>query len=81
MTPFVTIQYAPHPKFRRDGDDLREDLAVSLEDAVLGAKVRVPTLSGAVELNVPAWTSGGAHLPPARQGHAQGRRRPWAICW
>lgn len=56
---FVTVQYAPHPKFRRDGDDLRTDLAVSLEDAVLGAKVRVPTLSGAVELNVPAWTSGG----------------------
>ncbi len=56
---FVTINYAPHATFRRDGDDLRTDLAVALEDAVLGAKVRVPTLSGAVELNIPAWTSGG----------------------
>ncbi|MGU3494106.1 DnaJ C-terminal domain-containing protein [Xanthobacteraceae bacterium A53D] len=56
---FVTITYAPHPKFRREGDDLRTELMLPLEDAVLGAKVRVPTLSGAVELNVPAWTSGG----------------------
>ncbi len=56
---FVTIAYAPHPRFRRDGEDLRTEVMVPLEDAVLGAKVRVPTLSGAVELNVPAWTSGG----------------------
>ncbi|GGF82907.1 molecular chaperone DnaJ [Azorhizobium oxalatiphilum] len=56
---FVTISYAPHAKFRREGDDLRSELMLPLEDATLGAKVRVPTLSGAVELNIPAWTSGG----------------------
>ncbi|WP_029006042.1 DnaJ C-terminal domain-containing protein [Azorhizobium doebereinerae] len=73
---FVTITYAPHPRFRREGDDLRTEIMVPLEDAVLGAKVRVPTLSGAVELNIPAWTSGGRTfrlrgkgMPKADGGH------------
>ncbi len=56
---YVTISYAPHGVFTRDGDDLRQDVDVSLADAVLGTKVRVPTLSGEVDLSVPAWTSGG----------------------
>ncbi|MFG1478903.1 J domain-containing protein [Xanthobacter sp. V4C-4] len=56
---YVTISYAPHPVFERDGDDLRQNVDVALADAVLGSKVRVPTLSGTVELNIPAWTSGG----------------------
>ncbi|TCT03327.1 DnaJ C-terminal domain-containing protein [Aquabacter spiritensis] len=73
---FVTISYAAHPQFRREGDDLRYEAPVPLEDAVLGAKVRVPTLSGAVDLNIPAWTSGGRvfrlrgkGLPKASGGH------------
>lgn len=73
---YVTISYAAHPQFRREGEDLRYEAAVPLEDAVLGAKVRVPTLSGAVDLNVPAWTSGGRTfrlrgkgLPKATGGH------------
>lgn len=56
---YVTISYAAHGVFERDGDDLRQNVDVPLADAVLGAKVRVRTLTGAVELNVPAWTSGG----------------------
>ncbi|MFG1440958.1 J domain-containing protein, partial [Xanthobacter sp. V0B-10] len=56
---YVTISYAPHPVFERDGDDLRQNLDVPLSDAVLGAKARVETLSGTVELSIPAWTSGG----------------------
>lgn len=73
---YVTITYAPHAMFERDGDDLKQAVDVPLPDAVLGAKVRVPTLSGAVELNVPAWTSGGKvfrlrgkGLPHAAGGH------------
>jgi DnaJ-class molecular chaperone len=54
----VTLAFKPHPQFRIEGTDLRHDLPVSLEDAVLGAKVRVPTLEGAVDLNIPAWTTG-----------------------
>jgi DnaJ-class molecular chaperone len=55
----ITVSIAPHPVFRREGDDLRLDLPVTLYEAVLGAKVRVPTLDGAVELAIPAGTNSG----------------------
>jgi DnaJ-class molecular chaperone len=45
--------------FERDGNDLRLDLPVALYEAVLGGKVRVPTLDGAVEIAIPAGTSSG----------------------
>ncbi len=55
----ITVTIAPHPVFTRDGKDLRLDLPVTLYEAVLGGKVRVPTLGGAVELAIPAGTSSG----------------------
>jgi DnaJ-class molecular chaperone len=58
----VTIQIQPHPYFRRDGDDVRLDLPVTLDEAVNGAKVRAPTVSGAVMLSVPAGSSSGKVL-------------------
>src|SRR5947209_415296 len=58
----VTLHYAPHPLFKVDGRDLKLELPIALYEAVLGAKVRAPTLSGAVEITVPASTSGGRVL-------------------
>lgn len=55
----ITVRVEPHPFFKRDGDDLRVEVPVTLYEAVLGAKVRVPTLEGAVEVKVPPGTSGG----------------------
>ena len=55
----ITVTIAPHPVFKRDGGDLRMELPVTLYEAVLGAKVRVPTLDGAVELAIPPGTSSG----------------------
>jgi DnaJ-class molecular chaperone len=55
----ITISIAPHPVFKVDGSDLRVDLPITLYEAVLGAKVRAPTLSGAVELSIPKNTSSG----------------------
>jgi DnaJ-class molecular chaperone len=55
----ITISIAPHAFFKVDGSDLRVDLPVTLYEAVLGAKVRVPTLNGAVELSIPKNTSSG----------------------
>ena len=49
----VTIRFEKSRQFRRDGNDLRTDVALTLYEAVLGAKVRVPTLDGPVELNLP----------------------------
>lgn len=51
----VTIKFAKHKQFRRDGNDLRVDVPITLYEAVLGGKVRVPTLTGAVELTLPAY--------------------------
>jgi len=55
----ITISIAPHPFFKVDGSDLRVELPITLYEAVLGAKVRVPTLGGAVELSIPKNTSSG----------------------
>ncbi|HEU5018682.1 MAG TPA: DnaJ C-terminal domain-containing protein [Pseudolabrys sp.] len=55
----ITVTVAPHPLFKPDGADLRLDLPITLYEAVLGGKVRVPTLDGAVELAIPAGTSSG----------------------
>ncbi|HNJ48320.1 MAG TPA: DnaJ C-terminal domain-containing protein [Novosphingobium sp.] len=58
----VTIQFQPHAFFRRDGDNLRLDLPISLDEAVGGAKVKVPTAEGAVMLTVAPGTSSGKTL-------------------
>jgi DnaJ-class molecular chaperone len=55
----ITVTIAPHPFFKVDGNDLRVELPITLYEAVLGGKVRVPTLGGAVELSVPKNTSSG----------------------
>jgi len=55
----ITVSVAPHPLFERDGANLRLNLPITLYEAVLGGKVRVPTLEGAVELAVPPGTSSG----------------------
>lgn len=72
----VTVLFQKHPQFRVSGHDLEIDAPIALEDAVLGGRVRVPTLSGAVELNLPAGTTGakelrlkGKGLPTKAGGH------------
>jgi DnaJ-class molecular chaperone len=55
----ITVHIAPHPYFKVDGSDIRLDLPITLYEAVLGGKVRVPTLGGAVELSIPKNTSSG----------------------
>jgi DnaJ-class molecular chaperone len=55
----ITVSIAPHAFFKVDGSDLRIDLPITLYEAVLGAKVRVPTLGSAVELSIPKNTSSG----------------------
>ncbi len=55
----VTVEFVPHPLFKVDGDTLRLDLPVTLDEAVLGAKVRVPTLTGSGTMTIPARSDGG----------------------
>lgn len=58
----VTIQLQSHPFFRRDGDDIRVDVPITLDEAVSGAKVKVPTVEGPVMLTVPPSSSSGMTL-------------------
>jgi DnaJ-class molecular chaperone len=58
----ITLKLAPHAYFSRDGADVRLDLPIDLKEAVLGAKVRVPTVDGAVTLSIPPGTSAGKTL-------------------
>ncbi len=58
----IQVTVAPHPYLSRDGNDLRMDLPVTLKEAVLGAKVPVPTLSGAINLSLPPNSNSGTVL-------------------
>jgi DnaJ-class molecular chaperone len=58
----VTIRYAAHPLFKVEGRDLRLDVPITLYEAVLGARVRVPTLSSEVEVSIAPGSSGGRVL-------------------
>jgi DnaJ-class molecular chaperone len=55
----ITLQVTPHADLTVDGMDLRADIAVPFDDAVLGGSVRVPTINGAVELKIPPRTNSG----------------------
>lgn len=58
----ITIEIEPHRFFRREGDDVRVDLPITLDEAVKGARVRVPTVDGPVMMTVKPGTSGGTVL-------------------
>jgi DnaJ-class molecular chaperone len=55
----ITVTITPHPVFTLEGVDVRLELPITLYEATLGAKVRVPTLDKPVEITVPPWTSSG----------------------
>jgi len=58
----IGISVLPHPFFTRKGDDIYLDLPISLKEAVLGARIRVPTPAGAVTVAVPKWSNTGRLL-------------------
>ncbi|MCB2087816.1 MAG: DnaJ C-terminal domain-containing protein [Sphingomonadaceae bacterium] len=55
----VTVSIDRHSFFRRDGDDVRMDLPITLDEALHGAQVKCPTVDGAVMLTIKPGTSGG----------------------
>jgi len=58
----IEVHVAPHPLFRRDGDNVLIDLPVSLSEAVLGARVAVPTVTGPVTMTIPKGSDAGRQL-------------------
>ena len=65
---FVEIAVLPHPVFRRDGDDIVMDLPVTFDEAVLGAKVETPTISGRLRVSIPEGSSSGQTLRLRHKG-------------
>ncbi len=55
----VTIEIAPHRALTREGDDVLLTLPIKLDEAVLGAKIRMPTAEGMVSLSIPPGTASG----------------------
>jgi DnaJ-class molecular chaperone len=72
----IEIQVRPHPQFRRDGDDILVEVPVTLAEAVLGAKIPVPTVTGAVTVTVPKHADSGTRLRLRGKGVAAHGGRP-----
>ncbi len=58
----ITLSVRPHPVFSRDGDDILVTLPVTIDEAILGAKVAAPTITGPVSLTIPPGASSGRVL-------------------
>ncbi|WP_095012258.1 DnaJ C-terminal domain-containing protein [Tsuneonella mangrovi] len=67
----VTISVESHPFFRREGDNVRLDLPITLSEAVNGAKVKVPTVDGPVMLTIKPGTSGGTVMRLGGKGFSK----------
>jgi DnaJ-class molecular chaperone len=55
----LSIAITKHPYFQPDGSNLRLEVPLTIHEAMVGAKVKIPTLSGAIRVNVPAGTQTG----------------------
>jgi DnaJ-class molecular chaperone len=74
----IEVSIRPHPYFSRDGQDIKLELPVSLQEAVLGATITVPTVVGKVSMKIPAGSNTGTTLrlkgkgSPSRSGKPAG---------
>ena len=77
----VEIRVRPHPHFKRAGDDIALDLPITIDEAVLGAKIEVPTVSGRVPLTIPKGTSSGRVFRLKGKGVRNATTGTPAISW
>jgi len=74
----ITVTVDPHPYFTRDGRNLSVEVPITVPEAILGARVDVPTLDGFKTLTIPPGSSSGQKLRlkgqgvPASKGHPEG---------
>lgn len=74
----ITVEVEPHPYFTRAGRDLSVEVPIGVAEAILGARVEVPTLGGSKTLTIPPGTSSGQRLRlrgqgvPASKSHPEG---------
>ena len=65
---YVTVHVQPHERFRRQGDDLCVTIPIGVHDAVLGARIDVPSLEGPVKLRIPPGTQAGQRFRLRERG-------------
>ena len=79
---YITAQVAPHPVFRREGDDVHMVLPIAVHEAALGARIDVPALDGSARLRVPPGTQSGQRFRLRGRGVASmrdGRRGDFLV--
>ena len=72
----LAVHVTPHKFFRREGNDLHLDLPITIAEAYGGAKVRVPTIDGAVTLKVPERSQTGSVVRMRGKGVARKGEEP-----
>jgi molecular chaperone DnaJ len=65
---FITVQVAPHPLYRREGDDLHLVVPIAIHEAALGARIDVPTPDGGARVRVPPGTQSGQRFRLRERG-------------
>ncbi len=65
---FITVSVKPHRLFRREGNDIHLTLPITIDEAILGAKVEVPTIDGPVRVTIPKGASSGQVLRLKKRG-------------
>lgn len=70
----VQVAVAPHGLFTREGNDIRAEIPVTLKEAVLGARIQVPTITGQVHMTVPPRSGPGTTLRLKGKGIAGGNQ-------
>ncbi len=70
----VEVTVAPHKFFRREGDDIVLDLPISVQEAVLGTPLEVPTIRGKVRLTIPPGSGTGSRLRLRGRGINEGHQ-------
>ncbi|MFH1804776.1 MAG: J domain-containing protein [Pseudomonadota bacterium] len=69
----IKLHVHPDPLFRREGNDLHCDLAISLPEAILGGSIEVPTIDGKVSMKIPANANSGTILRLRGKGAPHGK--------
>ena len=72
----ITVDVEPHPYFTRNGRDLSVEVPITIAEAILGARVEVPTLDGFKTMPIPPGTSSGQKLRLRGQGVAASKNHP-----
>ncbi|WP_435017602.1 DnaJ C-terminal domain-containing protein [Tundrisphaera sp. TA3] len=72
----ITVSVEPHPYFTRDGRNLSVEVPISAAEAILGARIEVPTLDGTKTMPIPPGTSSGQKLRLRGQGVPASKSQP-----